>query len=109
MREWSGVKPFLCSKAAPEAAPDNAGWGVPNPVDTAYPEGSVTRSVETSLRLLGVDCIDLLQLHQYWPIYQDAGTWLQEMQALQQAGKIRYIGISCTDHRSDGAISIVRS
>ncbi len=108
LKEWKGEKPFISSKAAPSASPTNAGWGIPNPIEIAYPRGSVTRSVETSLRLLDIETIDLMQLHQYWSQYED-GPWLEELHHLKEQGKIRHIGISLTDHRHDQGISIVRS
>ncbi len=59
---------------------------------------SIRREVEQSLRRLGVDTIDLMQIH--WPRFFDAATagsieeaW-GELAALRQAGKIRHIGVS---------------
>jgi aryl-alcohol dehydrogenase-like predicted oxidoreductase len=62
---------------------------------------SIRREVEGSLRRLGVDVIDLYQIH--WPRWGnspagwDPGTveegW-QAMADLKQAGKVRYIGVS---------------
>jgi aryl-alcohol dehydrogenase-like predicted oxidoreductase len=108
LKQWRGERPFIASKAAPQASPTNAGWGIPNPIEIAYSKGAVTESVETSLRLLEIETIDLLQLHQYWSQYED-GPWFDELDLLKRQGKIRHIGISVTDHRHDQAISIVRS
>jgi len=59
---------------------------------------SIRREVESSLRRLGVDAIDLVQVH--WPRFFDAPTsgsieegW-GELAALKQAGKVRHIGVS---------------
>jgi len=59
---------------------------------------SIRRETESSLRRLGVDTIDLMQIH--WPRFFDAPTagsieeaW-GELAALRQAGKIRHIGVS---------------
>jgi aryl-alcohol dehydrogenase-like predicted oxidoreductase len=59
---------------------------------------SIRREVEQSLRRLGVETIDLMQIH--WPRFFDAPTagnieeaW-GELAALRQAGKIRHIGVS---------------
>lgn len=108
LSQWPGERPFIASKAAPSASRTNAGWGIPNPLEIAYPAGAVTASVEESLRQLGIETIDLMQLHQYWAQYED-GPWQEEMLRLKEQGKIRYIGISLTDHRHDQGISIVRS
>ena len=108
LKQWPGERPFIASKAAPRASKTNAGWGIPNPQEIAYPKGTVTASVEESLARLDIDTIDLMQLHQYWSQYED-GPWLEEMYKLKERGKIRHIGISLTDHRHDQGISIVRS
>jgi aryl-alcohol dehydrogenase-like predicted oxidoreductase len=108
LKQWPGERPFIASKVAPQAAPTNAGWGVPNPIDIAYPPGATTASVEASLRALDIDTIDLIQLHQYWSQYED-GAWWDELDTLKRQGKLRHIGISVTDHRHDQALSIVRN
>jgi aryl-alcohol dehydrogenase-like predicted oxidoreductase len=58
----------------------------------------VSRGIERSLARLGLDCVDLVQLH-WWdyevPGYVEAATWLDE---LRRAGKIRHIGLTNFDH-----------
>lgn len=108
LKQWSGESPFIASKAAPEGLESNNGWGIPNPYDIAYPKGSVRKSVEDSLQQLDIDCLDLVQLHQYWDQYQNE-VWLEDMQSLKEEGKIKHIGISVTDHRHDQALAIVKS
>lgn len=107
LKEWSGEQPFIASKAAPKGNDENNGWGRPNSEDLAYPKGSITQSVEESLRQLNKEQLDLLQLHQYWSQYED-GPWYEEMMKLKDQGKIQGIGISLTDHRHDQGLSIVR-
>lgn len=54
---------------------------------------SIRREVEQSLRRLQVDTIDLYQMH--WPVPdRDIEEGWQTMAALQQEGKVRYIGVS---------------
>jgi aryl-alcohol dehydrogenase-like predicted oxidoreductase len=49
--------------------------------------------VDQSLKRLGVDCIDLYQVH--WPDTQTPfEATMQVLQKLQESGKIRYIGLS---------------
>jgi aryl-alcohol dehydrogenase-like predicted oxidoreductase len=59
---------------------------------------SIRREVEASLRRLGVDAIDLMQIH--WPRFGDTVSpgsieeaWT-ELAALKKAGKLRHIGVS---------------
>jgi aryl-alcohol dehydrogenase-like predicted oxidoreductase len=59
----------------------------------------VVRGIERSLTRLGVDCVDLVQLH-WWdydiPGYVDAATWLDEQ---RRAGKIRHVGLTNFDQK----------
>ncbi|WUI02655.1 aldo/keto reductase [Spirillospora sp. NBC_00431] len=56
----------------------------------------IRQGVETSLRRLGVDCLDLYQLHRIDPRVPLADT-LGAVKQLQEAGKIRHIGLSEVD------------
>ncbi|NIB38210.1 aldo/keto reductase [Pseudomaricurvus alkylphenolicus] len=108
LKQWQGERPFIATKVSPDESGPNSGWGIPNPMEIAYPKGSVTQSVEASLQALDIDCIDLMQLHQYWAQYENE-YWLEELLTLKKQGKIRHIGVSIPDHRHDQAIAIVRS
>lgn len=111
LRRWSGPKPFLATKALPSPQPMGvigAGWQHPVPCEAAYPRGSIRRSAERSLQALGVEQLDLLQLHQYWADWPDAA-WLEEVAELRRAGLVRLVGISVPDHRHEMALPVVRS
>ena len=62
-----------------------------------HSRGDVVRGVDRSLRRLGVDVLDLVQLH-WWDYdalgYIDAALWLNE---LRTAGKIRHVGLTNFD------------
>lgn len=63
------------------------------PNDSGSSRSRLIRSVEYTLRRLGTDYIDLLQLHAF-----DAGTPIEEVLStlddLIRAGKLRYVGVS---------------
>ena len=107
LRSWSGTQPFVATKIQPLGP--RRQWAIPLPVDEAFPKGWVTESCEMSLRALGRDNVDLMQLHLYWPTWGHDGYWMDELQALKQAGKARAIGISVPDHRHDMVLSLVES
>lgn len=107
LREWRGARPFLASKVNPLGP--NTKWGRSTPVDTVFPRGHITREIDLSLRTLGVDRIDLMQLHLYWATWGTEGYWLDELDAARQAGKIVLTGISIPDHRHDVALPLVAS
>lgn len=108
LREWKGEKPFIASKIQSKS-PGNIGWGIPIPVETAFPKGWLRESTEISLRQLSVETIDLIQLHQYWPQWDRVDYWMDELLQLKQEGKIRSIGISLPDQRHDVALTLVQS
>jgi aryl-alcohol dehydrogenase-like predicted oxidoreductase len=107
LRAWPGPRPFVATKIEPRGPQHQ--FGAPPPVDEVFPKGWVTQSCETSLRQLGLDGVDLMQLHLYWPTWGRDGYWMDELQGLKQTGKCRSIGISIPDHRHDSAISLVES
>jgi methylglyoxal reductase len=108
LREWKGELPFISSKIQSKG-PGNLGWGQHIPVETAFPKGWLRESTEISLEQLGIETIDLMQLHQYWPQWDRADYWMEELMQLKQEGKIRFIGISLPDQRHDIALSLIQT
>jgi aryl-alcohol dehydrogenase-like predicted oxidoreductase len=107
MRAWKGPKPFIATKAEPIGP--LAQWGLPVDVNLCFPRGHITREAETSRRTLGVDVLDLFQMHLYWPNWGVEGYWLDELEALRASGQVRAIGISLPDQRHDIALPLVMS
>jgi aryl-alcohol dehydrogenase-like predicted oxidoreductase len=64
-----------------------------------HSRADVTRGIERSLTRLGVDSLDLAQLH-WWdfdvPGYVEAAAWLD---GLRRAGKVRHLGLTNFDQR----------
>ena len=64
-----------------------------------HSRADVVRGIDRSLARLGVDRLDLVQLH-WWdydvPGYVEAAAWLDE---LRRAGKIRYVGLTNFDQQ----------
>jgi methylglyoxal reductase len=107
LKSWSGAKPFIASKA--ECVGPALQWGAPVDIETCFPKGHITREAETSLRTLGVESIDLYQMHLYWANWGVEGYWLDELEALLDSGKVRSIGVSVPDHRHDMALPLIQS
>ena len=65
----------------------------------AHSKADVVRGVDRSLTRLGLDCVDLVQLH-WWdyeiPGYVEAAAWLDD---LRRAGKVRHVGLTNFDQR----------
>jgi aryl-alcohol dehydrogenase-like predicted oxidoreductase len=107
LRSWRGPAPVVATKV--EALGPVWQFAIPLPVEEAFPRGHVTSCTEESLHQLGVDVIDLQQLHIYWPTWGLDGYWMEELQELKHAGKVRSIGVSVPDHRADMAVALVQS
>jgi len=108
LKRWQGARPFIATKVDSRGA-DNTRWGIPPDVNETFPRGHARQSLETSLQMLGVDYVDLLQLHLYWPTWGTEGYWMDELQALKEEGKVRNIGVSAPDCRGDVTLPLVQS
>ena len=88
LKSWSGKKPHVFTKCGLR-------WDAQGNVIEKLKAGSVKEEVENSLRRLGVETIDLYQIH--WPPDPDS-TELEEgwstLAALKKEGKLRWIGVS---------------
>lgn len=108
LKKWKGEAPFIATKIE-SLGPDNTRWGIPQDVNITFPKGHVKKSVEKSLKALGLEHIDLMQLHLYWPNWGISGYWMDDLQQLKDEGKVKYIGVSNPDHRCDIVLPLVIS
>jgi aryl-alcohol dehydrogenase-like predicted oxidoreductase len=106
LQQWSGNKIYVATKAQPTVWPD--------PDDTApavrgrFPDWHLRANVEASLRRLGVDRIDLYQLHSWGPYGHRELDWLEALNDLRAEGKIDQIGISLRDNHPDEGVALAR-
>jgi len=96
---------------ATKVPPRNAVWPAPRgvPVSENYPAAHIATSAERSLRHLGVERIDLLQLHTWLDDYLDQDGWRDALLGLKRQGKVRALGISVNDHDPGSALRAVAS
>jgi aryl-alcohol dehydrogenase-like predicted oxidoreductase len=87
LRDWTGKRPYVFTKCGMV-------WNEKREVGYSLRTESIRRECEASLRRLGVDAIDLYQIH--WPaddLAETAEGWAT-MAEMQKAGKVRWIGVS---------------
>lgn len=104
LREWRGAPPFVATKVKPK---DVSNWRFYVPMAEQFTRASIIESVETSLRTLGIECVDLLQIHQWYYRWSHETEWLEALRVLRAAGKIRFVGVSAQDHEHDGVLRLV--
>jgi aryl-alcohol dehydrogenase-like predicted oxidoreductase len=91
---------------ATKVPPKNLVWPASprTPVSEVYPASHVAKSCEESLRNLATERIDLLQLHVWNDAFLDQDGWKDALLGLKQAGKVRFVGISVSEHDADSAL-----
>ena len=103
----SGRKVFIATKVPPKNQqwPALSGIGI----QEVFPYDYIVASTETSLRNLGVETIDLQQLHVWNPEWIGRDEWRRAFEDLKKAGKVRAVGVSINDHAPDSALELVET
>jgi aryl-alcohol dehydrogenase-like predicted oxidoreductase len=97
---------FVATKTPPSPGP----WP-PSPYCKAgerYGEAYLRANVEERLRFLGVDRLDLLQLHTWTRAWNRDPEPLEVLRQLRTEGKLRYIGVSTPEHDQNAVIDLIR-
>jgi aryl-alcohol dehydrogenase-like predicted oxidoreductase len=96
---------------ATKVPPKNQLWPAQPGVGIAevFPYEYILRSTERSLKNLGVETIDLLQLHVWNPEWIGNDDWRRALAELKSSGKVRAVGISINDHQPDSALEIIET
>ncbi|MFJ3441075.1 aldo/keto reductase [Streptomyces sp. NPDC086081] len=107
VRERTGDDILVATKVPPL----NRVWPAPDGLDPAeaFPGTHLRSSLETSLRVSGLDHFDVVQFHVWSDEWVGRGDWLETVEALKREGKIRLFGVSINDHEPDNALRLVRS
>lgn len=103
----SGAQAWVATKIPPKNRLWPARLGIP--LEEVFPPDYIRESTETSLRNLGVETIDLQQLHVWNPEWVEREEWRRAVEDLKAAGKIRFFGISINDHQPDSALEACRT
>jgi aryl-alcohol dehydrogenase-like predicted oxidoreductase len=96
---------------ATKVPPKNRIWPAApgSPIEEVFPYDYIVRCTEESLRNLGLETIDLQQLHVWDAGWIHRDEWKRAFEDLRKAGKIRFCGISINDHQPDSALEVVAS
>ncbi len=86
VKSWPGTKPLVFTKCSMRWHPDRS-------IYRSLKAGSLTEELEGSLRRLGVETIDLYQIHWPNPDEELEEGW-EQLARFQEQGKVRWIGVS---------------
>jgi len=78
-------------------------------IEDVFPRDYMIQATEQSLRNLGLEQIDLQQMHVWNPEWIDRDDWRRAAEDLKRSGKIRAFGVSANDHEADSVLSLVKS
>jgi aryl-alcohol dehydrogenase-like predicted oxidoreductase len=78
-------------------------------LEDVFPPGYPTECAERSIENLGLDGVDVLQLHVWNDDWADSDALRAELDELRSSGKARFVGISINDHQPSNGLRMVRS
>jgi aryl-alcohol dehydrogenase-like predicted oxidoreductase len=77
--------------------------------EEVFPADWIVSCTEASLEHLGLEAIDVQQLHVWSDEWVGQGDWLEAVERLKREGKIRFFGVSINNHEPENAIRLVES
>ncbi len=91
--------------------PKNLTWPAPDGIDVSevFPGDHIRRCTERSLSNLGMEALDLQQLHVWQDDWLGQGDWLEAVEELRREGKIRFFGVSINDHQPANALRLIEA
>jgi aryl-alcohol dehydrogenase-like predicted oxidoreductase len=96
---------------ATKVPPKNLTWPAPAGIDPdeAFPADHIRRCTERSLRNLGVDRLDVQQLHVWHDEWVGRGSWQRAVEQLKDEGLIGAFGVSINDHQPANALKLIET
>lgn len=96
---------------ATKIPPKNRVWPAPatTPIAEVFPYDYIVQSTEESLRNLRLEQIYLQQFHVWTDAWIDTGEWRRAIEDLRASGKVRYFGVSISEHDPNSALEAVKT
>ena len=71
-----------------------------------FPKNYIAECTDASLRNLRLERIDIQQFHVWNARWTEQDEWKQDVEDLKKSGKVRYFGVSLTEHDPDSGIHL---
>jgi aryl-alcohol dehydrogenase-like predicted oxidoreductase len=95
---------------ATKVPPRNQTWPAPAvPLNEVFTRDYIVECTEKSLRNLGLDVIDIQQLHVWHDNWAGEPDWLEAFERLRAEGKVRFFGISINDYQPANALKVLKT
>ncbi|MEX2261626.1 MAG: aldo/keto reductase [Bryobacteraceae bacterium] len=96
---------------ATKVPPKNRVWPAhpETPMDEVFPYSYIMESTEQSLRNLGLEQIDLQQLHVWNPEWIGRDEWRRAFEDMKSSGKVKAVGVSINDHQPNTALEAIET
>src|SRR5436305_7347433 len=96
---------------ATKVPPKNRIWPASptTPISEVFPYDYIIQSTEQSLRNLGLEQIYLQQFHVWTDAWTNTDEWRKAIEDLRRSGKVRYFGISISEHDPDSALEAIKT
>lgn len=96
---------------ATKIPPKNRVWpaAASTALNDVFPYEHIVRSTEQSLKNLQLDQIYLQQFHVWTDAWANNEEWRRAVEDLRSSGKVRYFGVSVSEHDPDSALEAVKS
>jgi len=78
-------------------------------IEQVFPYRYVIESTEQSLRNLGLEQIYLQQFHVWTDAWTQTEEWRRAVEDLASSGKVRFMGISISEHEPDTALEAIKT
>lgn len=96
---------------ATKIPPKNRIWpaSASTPISEVFPYDYIIRCTEESLRNLKTEQIYLQQFHVWTDAWTQTEEWQRAIELLRSSGKVRYFGISISEHEPDSALEAIKT
>jgi aryl-alcohol dehydrogenase-like predicted oxidoreductase len=94
---------------ATKIPPKNRVWPArpETPISEVFPYDYIIECTNESLRNLGVEQIYLQQFHVWTDAWTHTEEWRRAIETLRTSGKVRFFGVSVSEHDPDSALDVV--
>ncbi len=96
---------------ATKIPPKNRVWPASpsTPISEVFPYDYIIRCTEESLKNLRIEQIYLQQFHVWTDAWTHTEEWRRAIEDLKTSGKVRYFGISISEHDPDSALEAIKT